>query len=128
MIVTGLPVIEYVSGKIGRDIIPPCTAIGRVRDGEIVAGVVFNVFSWPDIEVTVAAEPGGLTRGLIAACGRYVFEQLGCLRASITTEQPYVIDLATRLGAQTEGRKRNAFGLGRDATILGILKEDWKIQ
>ena len=126
MIIIGGRVIEYVSSKIGRDIIPPCTAIGREKDGLIVAGVVFNIYTGPDIEVTVAAEQGEVTRGLVAACGRYVFDQLGCLRASITTEQSHVIDLATRLGAQTEGRKRNAFGLGRDAILLGILKEDWK--
>jgi len=118
VIITGGRVIEYVSSKIGRDIIPPCTAIGREKDGLIVAGVVFNIYTGPDIEVTVAAEQGGVTR--------YVFSQLGCLRASITTEQSHVIDLATRLGAQTEGRKRNVFGLGRDAILLGILKEDWK--
>jgi RimJ/RimL family protein N-acetyltransferase len=127
VIITGWRVIEYVSSKIGRDIIPPCTAIGREKGGLIVAGVVFNIYTGPDIEVTVAAEQGGVTRGLVAACGRYVFSQLGCLRASITTEQSHVINLATRLGAQTEGRKRNAFGLGRDAILLGILKEDWKL-
>ena len=126
MIITGGRVIEYVSSKIGRDIIPPCTAIGREKDGLIVAGVVFNIYTGPDIEITVASEPNQITRGLLQACGRYVFDQLGCLRASITTEQHDVINLALRLGAQTEGLKRDAFGIGRNATILGILKEDWK--
>ncbi len=57
--------------------------------------------------------------------GRYVGELMGCGRVTFVTEQPYVIDLAKRLGAQTEGRIRNHFGSGRDAILLGILKEEW---
>jgi RimJ/RimL family protein N-acetyltransferase len=127
VIVSDARVIAFVSDMIGRDIIPPCTAIGIEEAGEIVAGVVFNTYTGPDIEITVAALPGKVTRGFVRACGCYVFDQLGCLRVSITTEQPEVIRLAYRLGAQTEGRKRNGFGPNRDAVILGILKEDWKL-
>lgn len=127
MIVADARVVAFVSDMIGRDIIPPCAALGIEEAGEIVAGVVFNTYTGPDIEITVAALPGKITRGFVRACGRYAFDQLGCLRVSITTEQPEVIRLAYRLGAQTEGRKRNGFGLNRDAVILGILKEDWKL-
>jgi hypothetical protein len=126
VIVSDARVIAFVSDVIGKDIIPPCTALGLEEGGEIVAGVVFNGYTGPDIEITVAALPGKVSPRFVRACGRYVFNQLGCLRASITTEQPEVIRLAHRLGAQTEGRKRNGFGLNRDAVLLGILKEDWK--
>lgn len=120
----GDDVAKFVGDGCSTIICPPFTAMGIERDGEIVAGVVFNCFTGHDVHVTVAGE--GFHRGFLRAVGRYVFDQLGALRISITTEQEHVIDVAKRLGAQTEGRKRNHFGRGRHAIVLGILKEDWK--
>lgn len=115
-------VARFVGEKVGRIIVPPFTTMGIERDGEIVGGVVFNGYTREDIEVTIA---GRFTRGFIVEVGRYVFGKLGCLRMSITTEQPKVVRIAERMGGQIEGMKRNQFGPGRDGYILGILKEDW---
>lgn len=123
MIVVGERVARFVGERCGTIIYPPFTAMGIEKNGEITAGAVFNCYTGNDIAVTVAGGP--FTRGFIAAVGKYVFEQIGCLRMSITTEQPNVIEIAHRLGAKTEGVKRNHFGNGRDGTVLGILKEDW---
>ena len=123
MIVTDERVARFVGERCGTIICPPYTAMGIERDGKITAGVVFNCFTGNDIAVTVAGGP--FNRGFIAAVGRYVFEQVGCLRMSITTEQPKVIEIAQRLGAKVEGLKRNHFGKDRDGTVLGILREDW---
>jgi RimJ/RimL family protein N-acetyltransferase len=98
--------------------------MGVEKNGAIIGGVIFNCFTGGDVAVTVAGER--FTRGFISAVGNYVFTQMGCLRMSVTTEQPKVIEIAKRLGAQTEGCKRNHFGKGRDGIVLGILKEDWK--
>lgn len=124
MIVTDDRVARYVGERCGTIIYPPFTCMGIERGGEIVAGVVFNSFTGTDVAVTVAGDH--FTRGFISAVGHYVFTQMGCLRMSITTEQPKVIEIAHRLAAQTEGTKRNHFGKGRDGTVLGILREDWK--
>ena len=124
MIVTDERVARFVGERVHSIIYPPFTCMGIERDGEIIAGVIFNCFSGKDVAVTVAGR--GFTRGFIAAVGKYVFEHLGCLRITITTSQPHVISIAHRLGAQTEGAKRNHFGKGKDATVLGILREDWK--
>jgi len=123
MIVTDERVARFVGERCETIICPPYTVMGIERNGEIVAGVVFNNYTKNDIEVTVAGGP--FTRGFISAVGKYVFEQIGCLRMSITTEKPEVIRIAHRLAAQTEGTKRNHFGKGRDGTVLGILREDW---
>lgn len=117
-------VARFVAETCNLVLCPPFTAMGIERDGEIVAGIVFNGFTRHDVHVTVAGR--GFTRGFVACVGRYVFRQLGCLRMTIETEQDAVIDYAKRLGAQTEGRKRNHFGKGRHAIVLGILREDWK--
>lgn len=125
MIVTDGRVARFVAQACGTTIVPPFTMMGIERDGEIVAGVVFNGFTRHDIAVTVAGGPFAL--GFIRAVGRYVFEQLGCLRITIVTEQEKVIDIARRLGAQTEGRLRDHFGKDRDGIVLGILRDDWKV-
>lgn len=119
-------VARFVADRCGTSFCPPFTVMGIERDGAIVAGVLFNGFTRHDIEVTAAGGP--FSRGFIRAVGAYVFAQLGCLRISITTEQQKVIDYAQRLGAQTEGRKRNHFGEGRDGIVLGILRDDWKVR
>jgi RimJ/RimL family protein N-acetyltransferase len=126
LIVTGDRVAKYVSEKIGRALCPPYTAMGIERDGEIVAGTVFNQFEGADVHVTVAGRRDAFSRKYLKAVGNYVFNQLGCIRMTIISEQPEVIQIATRLGAQTEGRIRNHFGAGRDGILLGILKEEWK--
>lgn len=128
MIVANDPrVIEYVGERNGTRFYPPYTSFGIEHEGEIIAGVVFNCFTGPDIAVTIAGERGAFTRAFIERVGKYVFDELGCLRISITTEQPKIIDFAIRLGAQTEGRKRNLFGKDRDGTVLGLLRENWKV-
>jgi RimJ/RimL family protein N-acetyltransferase len=126
MIVTDDRVALFVAERCHVAIVPPFTCMGIERNGEVVAGVVFNSFTWTNIHVTVAGT--GFTRPFIRAVGLYVFGQLECLRMTITTEQPKVIEYAKRLGAQTEGRIRNHFGQGRDGIVLGILREEWKFR
>jgi RimJ/RimL family protein N-acetyltransferase len=126
MIVSNDAVAAFIVGKIQRDLHPPFSVIGREVDGRIVAGASFSTYQGYDIEITVAAEPGGITRALLRAWGQYVRDQLGCGRVSITTEQPFVVGLAKRLGGQVEGLKRHAFGPDRHGYHVGILKEEWK--
>ena len=127
MIVSGEAVAAYVAARIGKDIVEPYTALGVMDGGRVVAGVVFNGWTGPDIEITVANEPGRLTRGFLRRLARYAWDEAGAARVSITTESARVVDLAIRLGGTVEGIKRDAFGLGRDAVMLGILKKDWRI-
>lgn len=127
MIVTGDRVLAFVTAQTGSRIFLPYTAIGREVGGRVVAGIVFNCWTYTDIELTVASLPGGITRRLMRRAAYYVFKEAGCIRASFTTENQKVIDLALRLGAQTEGRKRHLYGRGRDGVILGILREDWTL-
>lgn len=127
MIVTDERVALFVGERCGTIIYPPYTCMGMERDGKVTAGVVFNCFTGNDVEMTVAGEARAFTRQFYHAVRNYVFNQMGCLRISATTESAQVVELAKRLGAQTEGCKRNHFGIGRDGIVLGILKEEWKI-
>lgn len=125
-IVTDERVAKFVGERCGTIIYPPFTCMGLERQGEIISGVVFNCFTGNDVAVTVAGKVGAFNRSFFEAIGDYVFRQMGCLRISITTKQEHVVAIAKGLGAQVEGEKRNHFGEGQHATLLGILKEDWK--
>lgn len=124
MIVTDERVARFVSEQIGMGLCPPFTCLGIERDGQIAAGVVFNCFEGANIHFTAAGR--GWTPAFMRAVGEYVFGQLGCLRMTATTEQPHVVALALKLGGKVEGVMRSHFGHGRDATIIGVLREEWR--
>lgn len=124
MIVAGEDVAQFVSERLGFGLCPPYTAMGIKRGTEIIGGVVFNCFEGADVHITVAGK--GWTRGFLKAFGQYVFGNLGCLRFTVTTENPGVAALAERLGGEVEGRLRSHFGPGRDATIIGVLAQDYR--
>lgn len=123
-VVTDERVARFVGQRVGEVIVPPFTAMGLERDGEIIAGVVFNCFEGFDLHVTIAGH--GWTRGFLADVGQYVFGTLKCERITIQTEQPKIVRIAKRLGGQVEGLKRNHFGKGRDAILVGILAGDYR--
>jgi RimJ/RimL family protein N-acetyltransferase len=126
MIATDDRVAAFVSEKIGKAFMPPFTCMGVEKDGKIVGGVLFNQFEGVDIHVSVAGS--GFTREFMAEVGKYVFDQLGCERITATTEQIKVVRIAERLGGKIEGALRNHFGKGRDAFIVGILKEEYRFK
>lgn len=117
-------VVTFVSNNLGASFVPPFTSLGIEKDGEIIAGVILNVFEGADVHISVAGS--GWTRGFLADFGNYVFDQLRCERVTAITEQPKVVRLAERLGGQVEGLMRNHFGVGRDAYIVGILKSEYR--
>lgn len=124
MIITGDEVADFVGHRVGSRIVPPYTTLGILKDGQVVAGAVFNHFTGCDCHVTIAGHGWG--RGFLAEVGNYVFQQLGCVRVTAVTEQPRIVRIAERLGGQVEGLMRNHFGEGRDAFIVGILRQDYK--
>ncbi|CDZ50418.1 GNAT family N-acetyltransferase [Neorhizobium galegae] len=123
-IVTDARVADFVSRLVNKPFVPPFTAMGVERDGEVVGGAVFNVFEGADIHVSVAGR--GFSREFLTSVGDYVFRQLACERMTVITEQPSVVRIAEKLGGEIEGLIRNHFGRDRDAILVGILKDDWK--
>lgn len=127
-IVTGDRVARFVGDRNAQRVIPPYTALGVECKGDIIAGAVFRNYTKFDIEVMVVGKVKAFTPGFVRSIGRYVFEQLECVRLSMWTDQPRVIELAKRLGAQVEGMKRDGHGKGHDLTLLGVLRADWKFK
>jgi RimJ/RimL family protein N-acetyltransferase len=54
--------------------------LGLEKDGELIAGVIFDGYSGKSMWIHVAAVPGRhwLNRSFLRACFGYVFEQVGC--------------------------------------------------
>lgn len=100
--------------------------MGLEKDGEIVTGVVFNCFTGNNVEITVAGSVW--TKGLLKEVGRYVFDQMRCDRMTITTDQQSVVSLALRMGGQVEGNMRDFYGKGRNASVVGILANDYRFR
>lgn len=56
------------------------TGIGRVKDGRIVAGVIYTEWNGANVMAHIAAEPGGVNRRFLSIICDYPFNQLGVKR------------------------------------------------
>jgi RimJ/RimL family protein N-acetyltransferase len=98
-------VIGYVENKLKVKISPPSIAIGfAANDGRALCACVFNGYNHSNIDVTIVAEPGGLTRGVLRYIADYVFKQLNCQRmtAYIKKRNKRALKMAPRFGFQYE--------------------------
>lgn len=124
MIVSGEHVAQWIGARLGISTFPPFVGIGIERDSEIVGGVLLNCFEDHDLHLTAVGRGWG--KDFLREVGEYVYGALGCLRMTIVTEHEDVARLACKLGGEREGLMRNHFGVGRNAIIVGILREHWK--
>lgn len=121
-------VADYVVTRTGLVLGGEHTQLGVVQDGIVTAGILFCHYTGTDVAVTVAAaHPRAFTKVFLRRVGLYLWEELNCARVTILTNQPRVVEIAQRLGAEIEGTKRAAFGPDRDATMLGLLAKDWAL-
>lgn len=117
-------VAVFVAQKCNAVITAPWTAVGLELAGEITAGVIFNGYSQADVNVTAAGSGWG--KDVLREIGRYAFSTLKCERMTFLIEQSQVVEMSLRLGGAVEGVMRNHFGAGRDATVVGVLRSDWR--
>lgn len=115
---------SWVGDQVGVKDFGPSTTIGVVRDGHVVAGAVFNNFSWPSIEITFASTtPRWATKDAVRSILAYPFVQLNCRRLTAITKatnQPARAFLC-RLGFEIEGFHPYFFADG-DAISFGLLR------
>jgi RimJ/RimL family protein N-acetyltransferase len=104
-------VAEWTLARLGAVWVPGTgQAIGLEREGQLVAGVVFEGWNGASVRMHVAAEPGSqwLNREYLHLCFWYVFEQLGCHTAialvaeSNSASRRFTTHLGFRLKATLE--------------------------
>lgn len=104
-----------------------CEAIGLEDDGELLAVVVFNLYSGADIAMHIAAVPGRrwMTREFLRVAFRYPFVQLGCRRVSgyVPASNADAQRFDEHLGFRREGLMRHALP-DDDIIVYGMLREE----
>ncbi len=125
-------IAKFVSGIIGEGEHFPFddySALGLIKDGEIIAGVIYNHYVNPNIMMHVAAIPGRrwLNREFLFACFDYPFNQLNCNRITglVPKKNKDARRFDTHLGFEYEGNMRKALA-DDDMLVYGMLKEKCK--
>lgn len=127
-------IAQWVSEKIGGCDFTPCCAIGIVKDGKPLAGVVYNNFiehkgASVSLEMSVAAESREwLNKQILFALFAYPFIQIGVPRVQSTmaADNAHAIEFNKRLGFTQEGYGRKAYFDGRDCVVTSMLREECK--
>lgn len=117
-------VLEFVRKHVPLSFVENMTALGLERDGELIAGVIYEGFNGHNVWMHCAI-PGRLTREFLNACFRYPFVQLGCKRVSGYVEasniKARIFD--EHLGFKPEARLRGAASDGGDVILYAMTRE-----
>ncbi|WAL81314.1 GNAT family protein [Pandoraea sp. XJJ-1] len=119
-------VMQFVAERTGEAAYRDYTAIGLERDGELVAGVVYQMHTGPAVLTHIASDGtrAWLTPAYLGAIFRYPFLQLGCNRitAIVRADNADSLRFVEHLGFEREGVMRQAERDGTDLIIFGMLK------
>jgi RimJ/RimL family protein N-acetyltransferase len=105
----------------------PCVALGVIRRGVLVGGVVFHDFRGFDVMMSGAFDaPGWALPGTIRALCAYPFLDLGCRRVTSITgkRNKKARRFNEKLGFTLEGIVRHGLDGVEHACLYGMLKED----
>lgn len=107
----------------------PCTALGIVRRGKLVGGVVFNNYRGFDIHMSAAFDSKDWALpGTIRALCEYPFDQLGVKRVTAITgkKNKRARKVLEYIGFTLEGVAKRGLDGFEDAMIFGMLREHCK--
>lgn len=123
-------IVGFLESKLGTKFSPPYRAFGFVTDDDRpMCAFVFNDHTGANIEMTVYAEPGGMTRGVLRYVANYVFNSSNCRRLTVRTKKrnKRVLKLAPRYGFTYESVAKHYYG-DDDAVVFRMLKEDCRFR
>lgn len=103
-------------------------AIGLAKDGEVIAGAIYEGYNGHNVWVHLAGSPGRkwMTRGFLYAGFAYPFLQLGCSRISGYVEawNKDAIRLDEHFGYRREAVLHGAASDGGDVILYVMRRED----
>jgi RimJ/RimL family protein N-acetyltransferase len=100
-----------------------CTSVYDLEVPVVV--IVFEFVSPFDAHFTLAvADPRGLSRQLITAIYRAVFQKAARITANIRPDNEVAIRQVWRMGFKPEGYLRRGYDGVHDASVWGLLPED----
>lgn len=102
-------------------------AIGKIRDGKLVAGVIYEDYSGTNVICHIAGEGNWADRYFLAVIFDYPFTQLKVNRitAPICSSNKKSIDLVTKMGFNLEAKLHGATSKG-DLLIFSMFKDECK--
>ena len=102
-------------------------AMGLVRGGKLVAGLIFNGYEGANVNMHISAIDGRkwLTPEFLFAAFDYPFNELGRKRvtAFMRSKNDRAISFAKNLGFEYEGTMKNYYA-DDDAVVYGLLREN----
>jgi hypothetical protein len=119
-------IAAFIEQKLQVKISPPYTAFGFAsNDDRPLCAVMFNDFNQSNMEMTIYAEPGGITRPVLQYLANYVFNKSQCRRLTVRTKKSNkrVLQLAPRFGFKYECIAKQ-FYPDDDAVVFRMLKSD----
>lgn len=119
--------VALAQGKPAREPWGNYTAIGLVRGGGLVAGVLYNNFEAGNVCAHIGAIPGGhwLTPSFLHAMFAYPFEQMGKRRITglVARKNRKARRFIEKLGFKVEGTLAHYYERD-DMIVYGLLREN----
>jgi RimJ/RimL family protein N-acetyltransferase len=117
----------YCKQYIPIPVVSGMKGLGLERDGELIAGVVYEGFNGNNVWMHVATTPGKKwTMEYLRYCFYYPFEELGCKRVSgyVEASNEVARRFDEHLGFQQEAVLRGAATDGGDVILYVMRRED----
>jgi RimJ/RimL family protein N-acetyltransferase len=119
----------WVGSRLDIDDWGKFKAFGVEKDGQLIAGVIFNHFRMPSISMHVAGEGKyWMSRELLKHVFTYAFDMCRCTRINtlVRADAESVIRFDDKIGFIREGVVRKGAMDGTDMILLGMLREECK--
>jgi RimJ/RimL family protein N-acetyltransferase len=121
-------ILEFINRHRPLEFIQGMRGIGLERDGELVAGIIYEGYNYQSIWAHIAAQPGAgwLNKEYLKFCCRYPFElcKVKMILGYVDGANAQTLRFAKHLGFKEETRITEAAADGGDIVILKMRRDD----